>query len=283
MWHKELLALCGAVLFTGAALALGAVTAARSQTAATALAQASASSEQRIIVLAPELITAVAAVIYDPQTGEVLYQKNAAQQMPLASLTKLMTAQAALRTSPSPTHMTVRAEDLAPEGDSGLIPGTVASVHTLLALSLVASSNDAVTALARSMDDTVVRMNDEARRLSLTKTHFFNPTGLDVSEHTSGGYGSAYDMARLAAAFYSDHKDLFELTVRGPSGTAEPLFDIPGLAAAKTGYTDLAGGNLVAVFDLSVGYPLVVVALHSTREGRFEDVRALISAAREQL
>jgi D-alanyl-D-alanine carboxypeptidase len=55
--------------------------------------------------------------------------------------------------------------------------------------------------------------------------------------------------------------------------------DIPGLIGGKTGYTDLAGGNLAIVFDADIGHPVIVVALHSTKEGRFEDVRALTEYA----
>jgi len=54
---------------------------------------------------------------------------------------------------------------------------------------------------------------------------------------------------------------------------------VPGFIAGKTGYTDLAGGNLVVVFDVEPGQPLIAVALGSTQEGRFSDIRALINAA----
>jgi D-alanyl-D-alanine carboxypeptidase len=136
-------------------------------------------------------------------------------------------------------------------------------------------------------------MNTTAVRLGLTKTHFLNPTGLDVSLTASGGYGSAYDVARLAAAFFLAHPNFFEQTSRNgaiwaegrelaATSTSMALFDIPGFIGAKTGFTDLAGGNLVAVFDLDINYPVVVVALGSTREGRFIDVRTLINAMRER-
>jgi D-alanyl-D-alanine carboxypeptidase len=62
--------------------------------------------------------------------------------------------------------------------------------------------------------------------------------------------------------------------------TAEPILEFPGLIGAKTGYTDLAGGNLVVAFDLEIGHPVIAVVLGSTQEGRFTDMRALIEAAR---
>jgi D-alanyl-D-alanine carboxypeptidase (penicillin-binding protein 5/6) len=138
-------------------------------------------------------------------------------------------------------------------------------------------------------------MNEAARALGLTQTHFFNASGLDVTKSTSGAYGSAYDVARLAATFYKNHPDFFELTTKPEvsidqndatitaAATTEPLQSIPGFVAAKTGYTDLAGGNLVALFDLEPGLTVVAVALGSTRDGRFADIEAIIAAARDAL
>ena len=54
---------------------------------------------------------------------------------------------------------------------------------------------------------------------------------------------------------------------------------IPGLLASKTGYTTLAGGNLVVAFDASIGRPIIVVVLGSSQEGRFKDVQSLVNAS----
>ena len=163
----------------------------------------------------------------------------------------------------------------------------------LLKISLVASSNDAIAAAAATLGPGYLAlMNKKAEDLGLLHTHFLNPTGLDVSVEQAGAYSSAYDVARLAAAFYKQYPQFFELT-QSPSvsiqvglhtlsanATAAPLLDLPGFVGAKTGYTDLAGGNLVAIFDVDIGHPLVAVVLGSTPEGRFDDIRTLISAAR---
>jgi D-alanyl-D-alanine carboxypeptidase len=124
---------------------------------------------------------------------------------------------------------------------------------------------------------------------------FKNPTGLDITEEEAGAYGSARDMALLTTDFLKRYPELFAATVVprtsleiggeyvAATPTASPILDIPGLIGAKTGYTDLAGGNLVAAFDLEVGHPVVVVVLGSSVEGRFSDVRALIKSTREKL
>jgi D-alanyl-D-alanine carboxypeptidase (penicillin-binding protein 5/6) len=135
-------------------------------------------------------------------------------------------------------------------------------------------------------------MNQVAAELGLSKSYFLNPTGLDFNTTTSGAYGSAYDVARLAAIFYKQNSYYFEQTqhsavsiddsgrVSNGHATAQPLLSIPGFIGAKTGYTDLAGGNLVAIFDVEIGHPLVAVVLGSTLDGRFTDIKTLINAAR---
>jgi D-alanyl-D-alanine carboxypeptidase len=137
-------------------------------------------------------------------------------------------------------------------------------------------------------------MNSTATALGLSSTYFLNPTGLDLNNNTSGAYGSASDVARLAADFLKSYPQFFELTtyptisiddsgkVLVANATEIPIQNIPGLIAAKTGYTDLAGGNLVAAFDIDIGHPLIAVVLDSTEAGRFSDIRTIINAARTQ-
>src|SRR5581483_10245061 len=164
--------------------------------------------------------------------------------------------------------------------------------RALLHLALVASSNDAAAAAAATLGDYLPALNETTRVLGLTRTAVFNPTGLDVTTSTPGAYGSAFDVARLTGIFYQAHPDFFELTGQPDvsvndgghtlsfDATMAPLQDMSGFVAAKTGYTDLAGGNLAAVFDLDIGHPVVAVVLHSTQTGRFTDVRTLIESAR---
>lgn len=244
--------------------------------------------------IAPTIIEGKSAVVYDAKTGKILFAKNADDALPLASLTKIMSAEAILATQDPSTAVFITPQDLTSEGDSGLEAGEVWSLKDLLTYGLVASSNDAMAAAAASAGTTSIidRMNSTAQALGLTNMRFANPTGLDISEEAAGAYGSAHDMALLVADFLQKHPSLFSATVsaatpiRGSGKemlavpTAEPILDIPGLIGAKTGYTELAGGNLVVAFDIEIGHPIIVVVLGSSREGRFEDVRMLIDASR---
>lgn len=248
------------------------------------------------VTLPENALIAAAAIIYDPVTREVVYQKNANEPLALASLTKLITAQTVLSAHTPDTPVYVSQDAVSTEGDSGLRVGETVELSQLLSLALGASSNDAIAAAAASLGDRPIEaLNAEAEKLFLTQSRFLNPTGLDVNATTPGAWGSAYDVARLTAAFMEQHSDFFSHTTNETitaettggtvlaSPTIEPLLGSPGLIGAKTGYTDLAGGNLVVAFDLAVGRPLIGVVLGSTREGRFSDMRTLIEAAREQL
>jgi D-alanyl-D-alanine carboxypeptidase len=258
---------------------------------------ARAATLQKELVISPGSITAKAAIIYDPTTKRVLYEKNAQARLPLASLTKLMSAEAVLSADAGrDAEVAVTADSLKPEGDWGLKVGEYWPVDDLVRFGLVASSNDAMAAAAGILGaDAVTAMNARAKELGLTQTYFFNPTGLDLDVETAGAYGSAEDIAKLATVFLAQYPAFFEATTKpsvsisSPSHTLQatstsvPLQDIPGLIGAKTGYTDLAGGNLVAAFDLEVGHPIIIAVLGSTRDGRFEDVKTLINSAREAL
>ena len=264
------------------------------------LSAAAAGAEQpnvTTVALDPSRLEARAAVLYDVGSGRVLYQKNANEALPLASLTKLMAAQTVLSRKDPTTPVLITKDDVRSEGDSGLQVGETMPLGDLISLALVASSNDAITAAASALGaDPIEKMNAAARELGLTQTHFNNPTGLDVSASVSGAYGSCLDVARLASLFYTNYPEFFELTtlpdVRVDGGakkeitlpaTTLPLQNIPGFVAAKTGYTDLAGGNVVALFDLEPGRTVAAVVLGSTHEGRFSDIRMLIEAARKSL
>jgi serine-type D-Ala-D-Ala carboxypeptidase (penicillin-binding protein 5/6) len=245
------------------------------------------------LALNPDALTARAAALYDPATGRMLFAKNISEPLPLASLTKVMAAETVLAHVPPDLSVIITAEALAPEGDSGLQLGESWQLKDLLLYGLVASSNDAMAAAVGALGQGAIdTMNREAGRLGLTDTYFLNPTGLDHNTEISGAYGSARDVAVLAATFMRQHPDYFAATSQtgvsfdrgdrmvAAAATALPLLSTPGFIGAKTGYTDLAGGNLVAAFDIEVGRPLIGVVLGSTREGRFADMQTLITAAR---
>jgi D-alanyl-D-alanine carboxypeptidase len=250
-------------------------------------------------------LNAEAAYVYDVSTGKVLYSKNEEAQLPLASVTKVMTALVASH-APENTTVDVSAKDLA-DGPGGLYLGEKWNLKDLLNYTLVISSNSGANAIAgaagavladegglsgENEDVFIDQMNATAKKIGMAQTYYLNPSGLDVNEDLSGGYGSARDMAKLFEYVIKVKPLLLSATAydalqfdsqNGVSHRAENTNVIakfvPGLLASKTGYTLLANGNLVIAFDVGPMHPVIVSVLGSTQEGRFTDVQKLVDAS----
>ncbi len=253
-------------------------------------------------------IEAKSAYVFDVMKNEVIYKKNEFVQLPLASITKLMTALTAAELIPQNSRITIRKEFLAEEGDSGLIDGENWRLKDLLDFSLTVSSNDGARSMASVIGainlnttdydlgrkDFISHMNTKAEELGLKQTYFINESGLD-SGPLSGGYGSAIDVSKLMQYMLEKHPELLEATkyqtieidsldkTHKAQNTNMDVDQIPGLIASKTGYTSMAGGNLVIAFDASIGRPIIVVVLGSSLDGRFTDVSKLVSASQNYI
>jgi len=251
-------------------------------------------------------LEAKAAYVLDAATGKMLFALHEEDQLPLASLTKVMTALVAEEHLPSAAPITITEHALASDGETGFKVGESWRLSDLLSLMLVASSNDGAAAVGDAVGNVLSRgthpmsmvdaMNAKARELALSQTYFLNETGLDInSEQYPGAYGSAKDIAHLFAYALREVPEILEQT-REMSLSAMPLSggnileventndlagEIPFLLAGKTGFTDNAGGNLVVAFDAGLNHPIVAVVLGSSRDGRFIDMRALVDASFE--
>ncbi len=256
------------------------------------------------------VLKAKAAYVYDTRTKAVLFAKNENTPLPLASLTKIMSALVAEDLSPLYSIVTVSEEALKAEGDSGFFRDEKWTLKDILDFSLLTSSNDGMRAVALSLGalskagasseeiigDFVGEMNHKARELGLKNTYFWNETGLDESDIKGGAYGSAKDMSVLSEYILTHRPLMFEATRKDKTifqslddrlhvatNTNTITTEIPGLVASKTGLTDTAGGNLIIVFDPELGRPIVISILGSTESGRFEDARTLLAAIMEYI
>lgn len=252
-------------------------------------------------------IEAESAFVYDIAAGRVLYEKNADAQLPLASLTKVMLV-LAIAQALDPLEIMTIPYDTAPFVGSAerLRQGERWQIQDVIDFTLIASSNEGALMLAEAADPridahfqntegnpTIWLMNHIAQDIGLKRSYFLNPSGLDVSVTQSGAYGTARDMAIMMAYAATSSPALFSATAEGglrlvsengsrasAENTNEALGDIPGLIMGKTGYTDLAGGNLAVVFDVGLARPIVAVVLGSSRDGRFADMKTLVERAR---
>lgn len=240
-----------------------------------------------------------AAIVYDLTTGETLYEKNSRSQLPLASLTKLLTVYAASEALSADATVTMTDSALRSEGESGFLPGERFAFSDLARLALVSSSNDATAAIAEtaSLARATTGKNllaSAADAAGLLQTYAINGTGLDESDSVSGGYGSARDIAILSGKLLERAPEIARattaasITIRSRDGathtlpnTNQGITRIPNALLSKTGFTDLAGGNLAVVYDAGMGRPVAVVVLGSSRDGRFTDVNRLIARTNE--
>lgn len=241
-------------------------------------------------------VEAQAAVVYDLTNARVLYAKNADAQLPLASLTKLLTVYGALAELGPSTPITISEEAARAEPPHTFPVGATLKLSDLARLTLTGSLNDGAAALAeataeRAQVSTAAMLSAVAAALGLSETYALNGSGLDLSETIAGSYGSARDMAILAGAIVKAAPDVaLATTLPGAEAVAvggkaykvkntnPTVENAPRLLLSKTGLTDLAGGNLAIVFDVGIGHPVAVVVLGSSFEARFIDTQALVAA-----
>ncbi|MFA5888827.1 MAG: serine hydrolase [Candidatus Paceibacterota bacterium] len=249
-------------------------------------------------------LEAKSAYVFDVVKNEVIFKKNEFTQLPLASVTKLMMALTATELVPNNSQVTIKKEFLKEEGDTGLLADESWKLKDLLDFSLMVSSNDGARSVASVIGatnlktddynlgrkDFVLKMNEKANELGLKQTYFTNESGLDDGV-TSGGYGSAIDVSKLLGYILENHPEILEATryqtlnissldkTHLAKNTNIDVDQIPGLLASKTGFTNMAGGNLAIAFDSSIGRPVIVVVLGSSVDGRFKDVAKLVKAS----
>ena len=234
----------------------------------------------------PQLISASALVI-DQQGGNTIYEKNSDTPMPIASITKLMTAMVVLDANqPMSEMLTISDADIdrLRNSSSRLTPGTTLSRRELLQLSLMSSENRATSALSRyypgGKPACVVAMNKRARLLGMNRSRFADPTGLD-GDNTA----TAEDLARMvkAANNYSLIKTitttrsyLVDAQRRAPLEYRNTNALVKNsdsndwrIGLSKTGYINEAGHCLVMQAQI-VNRPMIIVLLNA--QGKYSGV-----------
>jgi serine-type D-Ala-D-Ala carboxypeptidase (penicillin-binding protein 5/6) len=236
-------------------------------------------------------IDAKSALIMDYNTGLILYGKNINEEMPMASLTKIMTAILILEHHSLSEVVTVPSSYSSLEGVRiWLSKGEQLTVGDLLKALLIRSAGDAAMALAEfhsgTVEDFVKEMNERAKELNLIHTHYVNPIGLDAKGH----YSSAADLATITK--YALHFPAFREIVKQDSATITSVdgrtshsfestnyllnsyLDIEGV---KTGTTDEAGESLINLARGAQGQQVIAVLLNSP--GRFQENKSMIDWA----
>jgi serine-type D-Ala-D-Ala carboxypeptidase (penicillin-binding protein 5/6) len=219
-----------------------------------------------------------AGVLFDVDSGKILWQKGPTRELPIASLTKMMTGLLIAERHRPGEQVEITPEALAYTGSGvGVLPkGKRVRLEAMLNGLLLVSGNDAAIALAQhdagSVGDFVRRMNRRARELGLTCTHFTSPHGLQ----DEGNHSCALDLAALARAdlanprvrkVIGDDHERFTFPIKGGfldlyNNNPFLQMDVPGITGVKTGYTD-AAGRCYVITQRSGDRHLGVVLLHS--------------------
>jgi D-alanyl-D-alanine endopeptidase (penicillin-binding protein 7) len=237
-------------------------------------------------------VRAAAAIIFNPETNQVLWEENSQDQRSIASITKVMTATVFMETDPDLSQpVTIARSDVYAASTTHLRANDKVTADDLLHLLLIASDNAAARALARisphGSDGFIDRMNEKAAELGLQSTHYADPSGL-LSDNVS----SAYDMARLITNASADERiasvmRTYEYTVYTKNRGAVTFHSTNHLLnrqdvdvrAGKTGFISKAGYCLATLLRLPQGGQEVAVVVLGARSnaGRFMESQNLFN------
>jgi D-alanyl-D-alanine endopeptidase (penicillin-binding protein 7) len=235
-------------------------------------------------------VHAAAAIVFNPQTNEVLFEANSHDQRAIASLTKVMTAVTFIADDPDLNQeVVVTRADVTNASVTYLRAGDRVKLGDVLHLALIPSDNAAARVLARTSEGGtaafVVRMNEMARHLGLADTHYADPTGLD-----SDNVSSAYDYSHLISFAVQDERlgpvmrtqeyDVHTAN-RGAfsiHSTNKLLGTDVDVRGGKTGFIAKAGYCLATLLQIPQGNQVAVVVLGAANSAtRFGTARLLFN------
>jgi D-alanyl-D-alanine carboxypeptidase len=236
-------------------------------------------------------ISATSAMAVDAQSGKILYKKNGTEVLPLASITKLMTALVFLDYNPGwQTEWFIIPSDRRNGGIDYLNTGEILSLDNLFKTTLIVSDNDAAVALARAtgldQEAFVAQMNIKAKQIGLTNTKFADPTGLNWSNQSTVG-----DVVKLlnyalqneviakttSTAYYEfEAKNQDETRTVKLKNTDSLLRGYLNVLGGKTGTMDASVCSLAVKIRGEAKNDIIVVVLNSqSNSDRFQDVKAI--------
>lgn len=236
---------------------------------------------------------AKSAILMEYETGKVLFEQKADEQLPPASITKIMTlllVMEAIKEGKMTLEETVTASELASSMGGSQIylkVGEQMSVRDLLKSVVIASANDAAVALAEhlcgSVEAFVAQMNAKAKELGMENTHFENTNGLD--DTTKNHYTSARDVAIMSRALISyplilEFSGIWMDTIRdgafGLTNTNRLVRFYPGATGLKTGSTSKAHFCISATAERDGMHLIAVIMGSPTRDIRNEEAKKLL-------
>lgn len=245
-------------------------------------------------------IVAKSYVVYDVKNKNIIYAKNSEDVLPLASLTKVVSAVTAVNLAKENKEIVIKSSLMRKDEslDIGMSEGQIWKLSDLLKYALTISSNSSMDIIASTVSDDNQKFIDEMnlymKELGFKNFNFNSASGLDYGE-VIGGVGTAKEYAEFFAKSYELIPDILSYTINSKVDLSglQKIYQVPntnkeasktvGLLASKTGFTDAAGGNLAIMFNFRINRPIVIVVLDSTVEDRFKDVNKLYFATIKSL
>jgi len=250
---------------------------------------------RQIPALEIEAKSAIAVLMKPDGSQKILFEKEKDKILPIASLTKLMTANIVLDNYNLSQFIEINEQAIKEKEETGNFKiGEIFLVEQLLYPLLMESSNDAAIALAEVIGKKafVDLMNLEVKNLGLENTHFVNPTGLDPDNpQGSINHSTAKDLVKLASHLLKENPLIWEilslsefnfLTEDGVFhhkiiNTNKLLAELPTIIGGKTGTTPRSGNCLLLVVKAPKNKGYLINVILGAKEGRFEEMKKLIN------
>ncbi|XOA43114.1 MAG: D-alanyl-D-alanine carboxypeptidase family protein [Candidatus Nealsonbacteria bacterium] len=240
------------------------------------------------------LESAISVKINKSGKEKILLRKSATRTMPIASLTKLMTALIVLENTPQNDYdfsKVVMVSKTAADQDNVPVYGNLKeeeafSIEELLDLMLIYSSNDAAFALSEVIGEElfIEKMNQKAQSLGLKNTYFTNSTGLDPEDQEQiPNYSTAQDLATFSKYILNNYPLIFKISLeKGPYSTTNGLSDLyilneQKIVGGKTGYTEKAGACMLLILeDEKENYFINIILGTDSPKERIQEMQKII-------
>jgi len=246
-----------------------------------------------VAVSDPNQIYATAYIAANVETGKIYAQKNAKEVLPVASMSKLVTAFAATDMLPRTTTISITENDTnVPPDSSGIAQNETYTLNELLYPLLLNSSNVAAEAMASKTNRVTFLelMSSYAWEIGMSTAFFADPSGVDP--HNAA---SADDLLALAKYLYKYRPDILELTRTSTYIVAtttdhgshifasiHPFVNDPDFIGGKTGRTPEAGDTMLTIMRI-YGQPVAIVVLGSKYDGRYSDTKKIIELVKGEI
>lgn len=209
-----------------------------------------------------DAVKAKSVIVFDMTNRSVLAEKDIHTKRSLASLTKVITARLVYEHTSSTRKFLV-----------------LPTIQHMLTTSSNEEAEDLLRTLGSTQETGLKKMNDATASYGFM---FKNASGLDViyedTTRDPGSLGSAYEFARYATEAYYTYPELFDTTIQEKDNTNIIVNQLSFMLGGKTGFTDLAGGNLMVMVQKGIHKKYMIVVLGSTEKGRFVDVEDITRA-----